>query len=287
MDLQDNQNIDVEALLQQIDAPAPERPMSGPEETPPTDVAPQTPPPVETPPVIQEYEFDWNGRKIKAPIEKLTKWASQGYDYSQKMESFKAKQAEIEEKAKLYQKYQQVDEYVKKDPNWWAHVEESWTNRLASEDPVVQRVKGMLEEQLTPFKEMLAQKEESEKAQKISQEDTALQTEMKSIREKYKDLDFDTPDAEGKSLEHKVLEHGARNNFPSFKAAFLDFYHDQLEKMWEARGREAVSKDAEKRQKLGLSASTPTPKKALADGFDVKGKSYNDLQQEIFERLGL
>lgn len=276
---------DVEKLLENLNAPEPERAMSS---APEGEVSREAP--VEQPQQPswdpKPWEFDWNGKKI-APDhpDKLKKWASQGYDYAQKMESFKQKQAEVDRIKNEYSKYKTIDDYVKQDPKWWEHVEESYNNRLASEDPIVQRVNGMLQEKLAPFEQLIAQKQEQETQAKIQKEDETLQGEIKSIRERYKDLDFDTPDAEGKSLEYKILEHGSRHGFPSFKGAFLDFYHDQLEKMWESRGREAISKDSEKRQKLGLSSTNATPKRKSTDDFDIRGKSYNQILDEIVQSL--
>jgi hypothetical protein len=293
MTLNENQgveDVDVDALLQGLDQPAPERPMTGEGDAvaPPVEAAKEELPP----PIAQEFEFDWSGKKIKAPIDMiLSKYAPMGYDYAQRMQAFKAEQAqkakELEEQYKPYERYKQVDEYARKDPQWWQHVEQSYQDRLNSEDPNVVRLKSVLEEELKPFKEILTQQEQAKEQEKVTKEDSALAEEMKSIREKYSDLDFDAPDAEGKSLDLRIIEHGVQHGIKSYKTAFLDFYHDQLEKRAEARGREANTKEVQKRTKLGLSASTPTPKKALDEGFDVKGKSYNDILNEVTERLGL
>lgn len=278
-------DMDVDALINEVNAPAPERPMSAPQEAvpepqPQAAAAPQPEPPK---PTIQEFEFEYSGKKIKEPLEMILKRAGMGYDYAQKMEAFKRKQEELETKYKPYDRYKEIDEYVKKDPQWWEHVEQSWQERLSSQDPNVIRLKSILDEELKPVKELLTQKEQEAQQAKLQEQDSRLDADIKSIREKYSDLDFDARDEHGKSLEDKVLEHGAQHNFPSFKAAFLDFYHDQLEKRWEARGREAVSKDAQKRAKLGLSGTPQTPKRQ-AEGYDVRGKGWNEVLQEVLER---
>lgn len=299
MDLQDtsgggSSEIDVNALLESVNAPDPERPMTGGAE--PAE-AQQSQAPAEQPqqPVNawdpKPWEFTWKGQKILPENqEKLKQWAAQGYDYAQRMELLKQEREnykrDLEKQYEPFKKYDQINQYVQKDPEWWAHVEQSWNERLQNEDPTIRRVKSLLEDELKPVKELLTQKEQEAEQKRISEEDTRLAQEVKSIREKYADLDFDTPDADGKSLEHKVIEHGAKHNFPTFKAAFLDFYHDQLEKMWEARGREAVSKEAAKRQKLGLSGKPQTPR-TRTDDYDVRGKSHNDLLNEILEREGI
>lgn len=236
----------------------------------------------------KQWEFEWSGKKIVPDSpDKVKRWASQGYDYAQKMEAFKKQQAEVNQTAKSYDKYKTIDEYVKKDPQWWSFVEEQYNNRLASEDPVVQRVKGMLEEKLAPYEQILAQKQQQEQEVKIKNEDNALVTEIKSIREKYSNLDFDSPDADGKSLEYRVLEHGASKGFPSFKSAFLDFYHDQLEKMWESRGREAVAKGAQAQAKTGFSVSTSPSKPKKETAFDPRGKSWQETYQSALSELNL
>ncbi len=278
----DSPEMDVDALIEQVNAPATERPMSGEEAPAPEQAAPAAQAAPQTP---QEYEYEWSGRKIKEPLEMILKRAGMGYDYAQRMEALKREQGQMAEKYKPYEKYKTIDDYVQKDPAWWQHVEESWNDRLASEDPTVQRVKALLDEQLQPVKALLSQKEEQEQQAKVDEEDNRLDKDIKSIREKYKDLDFDTPDAQGKSLEMKVLEHGSTNGFPSFKAAFLDFHHEQLEKMWESRGREAIGKEAEKRQKLGLSGTPRTPQKT-SDAFDTRG-DWNDVMKQVTERYGL
>lgn len=281
--------MDVDALLEQVNAPEQERPMSGPETSEQT-AAPEAAE-AAAPTPVQEFEYEFSGRKIKEPIDMILKRAGMGYDYAQKMEAFKREQAnykaQLEEKYKPYDKYKQIDEYVQKDPDWWNHVEQSWQDRLSNEDPTVKRVKSILDEELRPVKELLTQKEQEAQQAKIAEEDNVLEQDIKSIRSEYKDLDFDTPDAEGKSLEDKVLEYGAKFNFPTFKAAFRDFYHDQLRTMYESRGREAIGKEAVKRQKLGLSGTPQTPKQKPTDGYDVRGKSMNQILQEVLEREGI
>ena len=290
MSLQDTTSgeMDVDALLEQVNAPEPERPMSGPADEPTGQAAK---PEAAAPTPVQEYEYEFSGRKIKEPIDMILKRAGMGYDYAQKMEAFKREQATfkqgLEDKYKSYDKYKTIDDYVQKDPEWWHHVEQSYQDRLSSEDPTVKRVKSMLDEELKPVRDLLSQKEQAEQQAKITEEDTRLTQDIKSIREKYADLDFDTPDADGKSLEAKVLAHGAANNYPTFTAAFRDFYHDQLEKMWESRGREAVGKEAQKRHKLGLSGTPQTPKQKSTDGYDVRGKSWNELLSDVLQQEGI
>lgn len=277
--------IDVDKILAEVDAPAPERAMSGPVEAAP----PEAKAPVAQTPT--EHEFMWSGKKIKAPLDKiLTKFAPMGYDYAQRMESFKSEKEqyrkELEDKYKPLERYKSIDEYVKKDPAWWKHVEEQWNQRTASNDPAVQRAMAIVEEKLKPYEEIIQRDQAQQQEFKIKTEDDDLAKDIGSIRKKYSNIDFDTPDADGKSLEMRVLQHGSKHGFHSYTAAFRDFYHDQLEKMAEARGKESLNKDAQKRAKLGLSATPQTPTKKSGD-YSVKGKSYNEIEREVLAELGI
>src|SRR4051812_40705324 len=67
----------------------------------------------------EEFEITWNGRQIKAPKDKVLQWASQGYDYPQKMAELKKQREEFD---RAYSPYKTVDDYAKQNPEWWKHV---------------------------------------------------------------------------------------------------------------------------------------------------------------------
>lgn len=283
-----SEEIDVDGLLESISSPEPERGMRSDSQ------------PVETPttPTVQEYEYDWNGQKIKAPIDQILRRASAGHDYAQKIEQFKNERAgwdtekktweqqKLQEFEKKYSRYKEVDEYVSKDPQWWEHVQQSYASR-EQKDPNL----AALEERIKSFEERDAQRE-LEAQQKVSEvqmqkEDEDFDKDMQGIREKYPDLPWDVKDPEGKSLVYKVMEHGVKEGIKRFSTAFKDFYHSDLEKRWESRGREAVTKDTQKRTKAGLLGETPTPVKGLTTAKNIKSQSYDDLLKEGLEELGI
>jgi hypothetical protein len=63
---------------------------------------------------------------------------------------------------------------------------------------------------------------------KVQEEDKKLAGEVENIRKSFPNLDFDSPDEDGKTLEMKVLQHAVDNNLASFRVAFRDYYHDSL-----------------------------------------------------------
>lgn len=247
-----------------------------------------------TPAPPQEFEFTWNGKPIKAPIDRITQWASQGYDYAQKMAEFKAKHSEFEQAQKQFEDrispYRQIDEYAKQNPQWWDHVTQAWETRESmSQDPnnplaaELQRVQQQLKEVLE-FKNQEIQKREEVR---IKDEDSKLESEIQSIREQFKDLDWATADAAGMDLEMRVLKHANETGIRNFRAAFRDLMHEDLVSKAEERAKENLVKERQKNTKLGLLGTSPTPKKALGQAQNIKSKSYDQILNEVYDDLGL
>lgn len=211
-----------------------------------------------------------------------------GRDYNHLMEGFNKEKSTWETQRKEYDqkfsRYKEVDEFVKTNPDWWSHVEQSWNSR---EKPAVDaNIKPLLEE-LNGLKSAFSEIQQERQQIKYKAEDEKLAQDIQGIRKQYADLPWDSPDETGRTLEYRVIEHANKNGIPTFKAAFLDLNHDLLEKRWESRGREAVVKDTQKKTKLGLLGETQAPTKGLKSAQGVKGRSYDDLTREALEELGI
>jgi len=249
-------------------------------------------------PTVKEYELEVNGRKIKATEDKILKWAQMGYDAPNKIGELNGKLTEWEQKAKdaqeLKEKYGQVDEYIQQNPEWWEHVQNQYQQQIQSaqqqaqqaeaNDPVLAEVNALKQElnELRDFKLQL----ETEKAhQERAKEDEALSGEIQGVKQAWRDLPWDEPDEQGKTLEVKVLEHAHLNGIPNFKTAFKDFYFDNLLKMAENRAKTSVSKQIQTNSKLGLLGKSATPVKEVRPAVNTKSKSYSELAREAIDEL--
>jgi hypothetical protein len=161
-------------------------------------------------------------------------------------------------------------------------ISKKWQERKVI--PEIQALKSELAE-LKQFRDEYT----SEKsASRMENEDKVLSQEVDSIRKQFPNIDFDTPDENGKSLEMKVLDHaqsmGLDGSKPGhFRSAFRDFYHDQLISRAKDEGKETVSKTIQKQTKLGLLGETSKPTRGLKVAENVKNKSYEALLQEAIE----
>jgi hypothetical protein len=241
----------------------------------------------------QEYSFKAHGKDVKAPIDKILQWASMGYEYPQKAAELNKQKAEYDKWKEIETKwapYKEVDEYATKNPDWWAQTQEQYQQKIAGAqtNPEVAQLRQELQE-LKQFRDELRSKEQN---QRIEQEDKILSTEIESIRKSFSNIDFDSPDDTGKSLEMKVLEHaetmGLDGSKPGhFRAAFRDYYHDHLVGKAREEGKELVAKERQKQSKLGVLGETKQPTKGLKPAENVKNKSYDDLLREAKEEFGI
>lgn len=243
---------------------------------------------------IQEYTLKVGGKEIKAPLDKVLQWAQMGYNYPQKAQELNAQQqkwaeerAQWENKIKEYESkwtpYKEVDEFASKNPDWWARVQEAYKQQIAQSEsnPEIAKLKEELQE-IKNFKQEILSKEES---QARAKEDEMLSSEIESIRKQYPNIDFDTPDENGETLEMKVLKHGIENDIKSFKTAYRDYYHEHLVNRAREEGKEVVAKEVQKRTKLGILGESSKPTKGLKVAQNVKAKSYNDLVREALDEL--
>ena len=243
-----------------------------------------------------DVEFTWNQKKVKAPWEKAVQWTQQGYDYAQKMNEFKSKQAEYEAKRKefdsRYGVYTQIDEFAKANPEWWQHVNTAWNSRgqpqgTTQTQQVAADLPQWVKEKLSKVDEFISKSEAERQAQEIAKADQALDSEVKSIKDSYKGLDWNTADETGLTLEQKVLQHGIENNLPSFRAAFRDYQFDNMMKLSEEKGKESLGRDFQKRSKVGLLGNSSTPRKEVSSVENVRNKSYDDILNETLQEYGI
>lgn len=306
-------DIDVEAALSDIESGRDTQP----DPTPAVDSATVHPkpspsasaPPAGASPSPQEVEFIWNGKPIKAPLATAVQWASQGYDYNQKMQAHKAEQAAIEQARKelepLTARYAELEAYVDQNPDWWSHVTQQWEQRRAqpaqpgqiTADHPVMRELTQLKAQIG---DVLKFKNDSVAERLLTQrkqEDQALNEGIQTVRKEFADLDWSSVSPDGHSLENQVLKFAQDNSIgikpdgtivPSaFRQAFLLFNHDRLVKRAQDQTKEAAVKERQKHTKLGLLGTAPAPKGGITRAEDIKQKTYDDLMREGIEELGL
>ncbi len=253
----------------------------------------------------ETFEIVHNGKTIKGTREQILKWAQMGYDrpqFAQKINAEKAKwEAEKAQKQQQWQVYEQVDAYAKQNKEWWDHVQKAWSTRgqpggvpatATANAPVAQDAYNpklqALEQKLSQFEPVVQKVSQFYQDQQQRIEDENLDREVKSIRGEHADLDWDTLDENGKSLELRILEHAQSKGIREFGIAFRDLLHKELLNKAQGQAKLAVAKGIQTRTKLGVLGETPTPSSLWnrnSQPKDIRKTSYEELEQEIREEL--
>lgn len=273
-------------------------------DTPAPQAAPPTPAPEQqaapTPaPAKKEWTLNVNGKDIRTDDEgRIIQWAQQGYNYAQQVEAFKKQQAEYEVKYKGFDRYSEIDQFAKQNPQWWQHVEQAWNSRgqfnpEAAANPEMAQAQQMLQQlidqKLGPVQEFMTEVQREKSNREAQQADATLRDQMESIRKEYPNLDFAKVDQAGKSLELRVLEHGMSKGIHDFEAAFRDFYWKDAIALERAKAKEEAAKEAQKLRSNGILsqqkvAAPTTPAGQIS--YNRNGSYGADVQEAIRE-LGL
>ncbi len=249
-----------------------------------------TPPVEETTPAAeskadaeQMFEYQALGQTRKEPLSLILKRASQGYDYATKQDELKQQNASAEsrlaEANTLHEKYAQIDEYARENPEWYDHWSQAYENRQT--DPNQQGQQPQVDfspvmEKITALENDFKGVQEHVTQQKQSTEDSKYWDEMKAINKEFPDVDFSQSDESGKTLEYKILQHAQELGIGSFRVAFRDFYHDNLKtRMNEQAKQDIIAKDKENRKK-GIVSTSNTPM-LNTDMPDLRNMSESEI----------
>lgn len=285
------EDVNVDELLEGIESPAAERPMTG-------GVAPDQPPAEAAAPDPNAWrkdfawEFDWNGQKVSPDsAEKAKTWLSLGHNYNQRAAELNRERAawqkereELTTKYKGFDRYAEFDQYARQNPQWWQHVEQQWNQRgQQGVDPSLQPLLDRLQKAET----FIEQQQRLKAEQTQREQDQALDAEISEIRKQYPNIDLSSVDETGKPLEYRILAHANEHGINSFRAAFRDYLHDRLVEESKAQGLAQQAKDKELAAKKGLLGTTQAPTKGLKPASNVRGKSYGDLASEALQEFGI
>jgi len=242
------------------------------------------------PAAAEEFSFKFNGKDIKGTRDQILSWAQRGYDAPNKIGELTKKLQEYTAKEPQFKQWQEqfgpVDEYVRKNPDWWQHVNNSWKQlqeqrQADPNNPVLQN----LSQEVSQLKELASTVITERQQKQIEEQDKAYMSEIETVKKQYPMIDLSTPDENGKSLEYKVLEYAQTNGIRKFTTAFRDFYHDELVKINSEQAKEKVAKDKMAKTKLGIIDSSRLPTTRKTDS--VRGKTYNQLADEALDELGI
>lgn len=248
-----------------------------------------------------QFEFSHGGKTVKGTREQILKWAQQGYDYPQRAQKLNQERAKWDQEKQQWESqwgvYREIDNFAKQNKDWWDTVQRSFQTRGQAPTPPNGQIPAnghdpyapkfqLLEQKLSQLEPLVQQFVEKERTLHEKTEDDKLDQEIQTMQSAHSDLDWNTLDENGKSLETRVLEHAQKSGISTFRAAFRDLLHDELVSKAQSLGKIAVAKGIQNRTKLGVLGTTPTPgRKMPQQTRDIRKTSYEELENDIREEL--
>jgi hypothetical protein len=242
------------------------------------------------------YEYQARGKTISEDLDTLKKRASMGYDYAQSMADLKKRDAELTDRLskaeQIEQRWKPYNDYADQNPDWAERVNRAYEERFSSPQTEIQsqdfnqaNLPPEIAQKLNQVDQFMQSYEQNQKMQAQAEEDTKLAADINAVKETYKDIDFGYTDpTTGKSLEFQVLEHASLNGINSFRAAFRDYYNDQLFASAQTSAKETAAKELQERNKSGFlgnvqASMKPTP--------SHKNMSYDQLMDAAKSEFNL
>jgi hypothetical protein len=281
---------EADALLSQIEAPSTER-----------QTAQESAPPVAEQPSDQEpeYAIKWRGEEIKVPLSKLKNYAQQAYDYNRKMQEFNTQRSMFTQERDAFEtsrknleqklaQYEEIDSYIKENPQWWDHVNQTWHSRgTEGTQPQFTTAIEELKKQISELGNQVSTITQREKLIAQAKEDAELDQHIQEYKQKHSDLDWNSQDETGLDLERRITQFAIDNNIGNWMAAANHMLMEQFLKSAELKAKESVGKTVQKAHKQGLGPVTDHPITQLKTARAVRNKSYDELGQEALAEFGI
>lgn len=253
--------------------------------------------PQEQAPTPQEYEFDYQGKKIKAPVEKILKWASMGYDAPNRIGELSHKLKDYENRFKTYETYEKtykpIDEWARQNPDKWQALFDQWQQAQFGVQPQPNgqqpqyNIPPELIQKIQAFDQRFQQQDQERELQRRQESDQKLDQEILELKKKHPDFDFEAED-NGSTREHRVLEHATKFNIPSFEAAFWHLYGPKLNELSRSKGMETASKALSPKTRSGLLGKDSAPTKGQVNVSDlIKNRNYDQIHELVLAEHGL
>lgn len=250
--------------------------------------------------MAHKLEYTANGKQVSEDIATILKRASQGYNYAQLANGLKTREAEIaelENQAKqTNEKWSKFENYAKENPAWYDHWTRAWENRgnaQAAHTPDGEssefdsRITALLDQRLGPITEFMNSQQAVMEQADASNQDKALDADIKATRDQFSTIDFDKSDPDtGKTLEYQVLEFAHQKGYNSFSDAFKVFYHDKLMAHQLENEKAKWAKEQADKQRKGIIGESKVPTTPTGQP-DLKNSSWDQIANFAAKSMGL
>jgi hypothetical protein len=224
--------------------------------------------------------------------QKYDMYAHKGYDYEQKMHQFKVdrklKEKEWADRETQFKELEQINTFAKENPAFeqliqreWAKIQAGGQVQIAPEDRV-----QVLEARLNQVLDRLDNQGKDLEARRVAEMESKQEMAIDSYKEQNSDFDWNSKNEQGAALEDRIMQQMIDKGVKDFEI-MADFVlkQERLARK-ELEAKEAMAKDIQKVNKLGLGKVTKQSQLGVKKSEDIGSKSYDDLVSESLRELG-
>lgn len=211
----------------------------------------------------------------------------------QNQDNFLQKQQEFDQR---YKTYEEIDRVAQENPDWWEHVQQSYSQRDQYQAPTQTQEESQfsgdpafaqLQQQLAEQQQFIEGLKTQQQQQIQAEQDKILNEQINQIKKDYPELQWNKVNDRGQTLEQQVLTYAQERNIPDFESAFKASQFDSLTQYKVSRALENVQKTKADELRNGLLGYSKQPTQGVQDAKKLKSKTYDDLHREALEELGI
>jgi len=221
------------------------------------------------------YAMTYRGQTVyPKDRQHLINLAQQGWSYSTEMQRLNQEKQQMQEQQQRLAQYQQFDQYLKQNP----HVAQAM---LQAAQQNVQQPGGQQQPSVPPqIMQKMQTLEQTVQQQQEWYQDQQLDSEIKQLRSKYPNVDWDT-DKGGGNLEKNLLQFALDNNLSNLDHAYRVMMFDRTQTDTKANALKQQMQQRQQQHQQGIvQGGGQAPAQSPQSGYKP-GMSYKDLTDQM------
>lgn len=251
-----------------------------------------------------EVDFTWKGKAQKMPWSKAKSYVQKGYDYEQNIGALKREREEFLSERNQFgdlnrlKELKTIDDFAKANPAFLNLVKHQWelaqrgqpigtegaTDGTTPNTPSFDPIQSTLQSLVTEVNQLKQERDN----QRLEQADTQLDTDLNSLKDIYKTLDWEGPvDSFGNTREHAVLRYIQQYGVDA-KKAFWALYGEDVAKTQAEEARQKTLTDVQEKHKRGkfISGALSKPS-SFTPSRNVSDRSYDDITKSVMQEYNI
>jgi len=211
----------------------------------------------------------------------LVNLAQQGYLYSQRAQELKTREEQLNQQSTKYEQYQKLAEAFQANPDLQKKIMGLYNESMTGQ----QQQPGQPDptQAFQPYVQKIDQLEQRLRSYDDRQADKELQSEIKGLKDKYPDSQWDIPNEAGRTFEWEVLNHAHQNNFKTLEQAYRDMMWDTVQTRTKANTLKAQAEQQQKLHKQGVVTSKGSQAQAARPMPNVREMNYDQIAAQVME----